>query len=362
MKIVSCPEQNFSTVCRPEYSYDYMPDGGLQIQLGEGEDAGFVTIFKTDAPGGDFAAETYFNNAYLNLLKSSYGENLVDPGEYTLYPFGNREMPGRMVMYMKDGKPQMRFCLYDLEEEYFVRYEAFCAFEADIMQSVIDDLSDLVRYFQPDAAYYSESASPSEEPETAYDSGSTDPAGVSEPETEAGIKIIYPETREEAEAGPNFKTIICTAEGFSTRCGFYDEVEYKASNGVTAFLSSRDGSTIWVRVQRLGYAADFDAGTYFRDEVIPEMEYIYDDCNYYADEFTSFTADGKEMPGQEFHFTIRGFDYTRRVLIYQTGDELVRFEAQYTEDSNKMVMNDLEKMVSFYQPDPDFYSENNPQG
>lgn len=154
-QIISCPEQNFSTVCRPECTYDFVPDGGLQIKLGDGEDAGYITIFKADAPGSDFAAETYFNNAWLNMVEASYGEDLLDPGEYTVYPFADQEMPGRMALYLKDGVPQMRYCLYDLEEDYFVRYEAFCVFDEAVLQSTIDDLSTAVRYFEPDAQHYS---------------------------------------------------------------------------------------------------------------------------------------------------------------------------------------------------------------
>ena len=100
MKIVSCTEQDFSTICRPECSYDYTPDGGLTIWLGENEDPRRITIFKADAPGDEFDAETYFNNAYPDLLRSSYGSDLVDPGEYMVYTFADRQMPGRLALFM----------------------------------------------------------------------------------------------------------------------------------------------------------------------------------------------------------------------------------------------------------------------
>ncbi|MBQ9030274.1 MAG: hypothetical protein IJ106_02310 [Parasporobacterium sp.] len=356
MMIVTCPEQNFATVCRPEYSYEYTPDGGLQISLGDSDDAGMITIFKTDAPGGDFDAEAYFNNAYYNLLVSSYGDNLIDPGEYNLYPFGNLEMPGRMALYLRNGVPYMRFCLYDLEEDYFVRYETFCAFDDTTMQNTIDDLSDAVRYFQPDAQYYSSEPQeqPIEEPDLTAEPASETAEG-------SGIEIIYPEMPEEAEAGPGYKTICCTAQRFSTRCGYYDTVEFKDNLGVTCFLDT-DGEIVWVRIQRLTNDAAFDAEMYFYNKVIPSMRSIYGEDGYGEEEFTSFSIDGKELPGQEYHFTIAGYDYTRRIMICQTDDDLIRFEAQYTQDTYNSVMKDLERVVAWFQPDPYYYTSSSASG
>jgi len=157
MMIVRCPEQNFSTACQPQFTYDYTPDGGIWIQLDDASGGGGVSIFKTDAPGADFAAETYFENAFLDLLSRSYGDNLIDIGEYTIYPFAGKELPGRMALYESNGETYMRFCLYDLEEDYFVRYEAFSVFDETYAQNAVDVMSDAIRYFQPDPEYYSSS-------------------------------------------------------------------------------------------------------------------------------------------------------------------------------------------------------------
>ena len=170
MMIVSCPEQDFSTVCPPECTYEFTPDGGLAIQLGDAAGGGTVTIFKTDAPGADFAAEAYFENAFINLMVQSYGSSLTDLGEYTIYPFAGKELPGRMVLYDKDGETQMRFCLFDLQDDYFVRYETFSVFDEEDAQNAVDVMSDAIRYFQPDALYYNDEGAGNQEPESQIDS------------------------------------------------------------------------------------------------------------------------------------------------------------------------------------------------
>ena len=359
MMIVSCPEQNFATVCRPDYSYDYTPDGGLTIYFGDSEDAGRsvgkITIFKTDAPGSNFEAETYFNNAYLNLLESSYGDNLLDPGEYTVYSFAGREMPGRMALYLDNGRGRMRFCLYDLQEDYFVRYEAFSSFEETEMQSTIDDLSSAIRYFQPDAQYYYGGNTESEKNDNPVKDQSTNTT----PEPENTTSQPDLSQIDEAEAGPMFQVISYPKQGFSTKCRVADTVEYKPY-GATAFLQAED-ITIWVRICRLGADPDFDAETYFQEEVTPEMSNIYEDYSYREEEFTSYSIYGREMWGKEYGYSIRGNDYTRRILIYQSEDDIVRYEAVYTEDSYDRVMKELSLVVEYYRPDPYCYLNGEPQ-
>ena len=155
MRIVSCPEQDFSTLIRPEYDYDYSPDGGLMILLGEGDGAPFVTVFKADAPGADFDAEYYFTNVYRERL-NSYGDELTSAGEFTTFPLGGKDLPGRMAMYLSKGEGRFVFCGYDLEEDYFVRYEAFCPQTEDDIEEVLEAVGTAVRYFQPDAGYYAQ--------------------------------------------------------------------------------------------------------------------------------------------------------------------------------------------------------------
>lgn len=153
MRIVSCPEQGFSTLCKPEYDYDYTPDGGLALYLGEDDDAPCVTISKTDAPGVDFDYQYYLTNVYGQLLES-YGDEVTSPGEVSVYSLGGKELPGRMATYAFDGQSYFAFCAYDLEDDYFVRYEAFSrAYDIEI-EDALTALAVAVGNFRPDENYY----------------------------------------------------------------------------------------------------------------------------------------------------------------------------------------------------------------
>ena len=153
MRIVSCEEQGFSTLCKPEYDYDYHPDGGVALYLGEPDSEPMVTIFKTDAPGSDFDAAYYFNNVYPSALEVSCDE-VVSPGEYTTLSLAGRELPGRMAVCLEGGVQKFRLCAMDLREDCFVRYEVFCAQEDIEIEQALTALAVAVGNFQPDAGYY----------------------------------------------------------------------------------------------------------------------------------------------------------------------------------------------------------------
>ena len=155
MRIVTCPEQDFATLCRPEYTYDLHPDGGLTLMLDGTDDGARVSIFKTDAPGSGFDADYYFNNTYPSLLNYSYGDNLLNPGDYTVYTLSGREMPGMLSLYSRLGETWMRFCAFDLRDDCFVRYEAFCPGVDTDMERTLTAVAVAVGNFQPDAGYYS---------------------------------------------------------------------------------------------------------------------------------------------------------------------------------------------------------------
>ena len=155
MRIVTCPEQGFSTLCRPEYDYDFHPDGGLPIALREGDDAPWVGIFKTDAPGADFDAEYYLTHVHGDLVESSYADEMIAAGECTTVSLGGKELPGRMFTYTVDGEGEFCLCAIEVEDDYFVRYEVVChQYDIEIEDS-LTALAVAVGNFQPDPDYYS---------------------------------------------------------------------------------------------------------------------------------------------------------------------------------------------------------------
>lgn len=154
MRIVSCPEQGFSTLCNPEYDYYFVPDGGLTIELGASDGDPFVTIFKTDAPGADFDAQYYLDHVYVDALRDSC-DALVQLNDTAVYTLGGRQLTARMAIYTNDGELRMRFCAYDLLEDCFVQYEAFSAGTDEEMERALKALAVAAGNFQPDADYYS---------------------------------------------------------------------------------------------------------------------------------------------------------------------------------------------------------------
>lgn len=153
MRIVACPEQDFATLCKPEYDYSFTPDGGLVIALGPEEDAPCVQVFKTDAPGADFDAEYYLTNIYRQQIKGSADE-IVNAGEYTAISLGGKELPAIMMLYVADGESRFSLCAYDLQADYFVRYEARCRGVDSVIEDTLTALAVAVGNFQPDALHY----------------------------------------------------------------------------------------------------------------------------------------------------------------------------------------------------------------
>ena len=153
MRIVECPEQGFSTLCKPDYDYSFTPDGGITIELGPETGDPWVSIFKTDAPGADFDAENYLTNVYRQMIAGS-ADQIVNDGEYSVFTLGGKEMPGIMVMYLAEGEGRWRFCAYDLQGDYFVRYEASSKADDAAMEQALTALAVAAGNFQPDASYY----------------------------------------------------------------------------------------------------------------------------------------------------------------------------------------------------------------
>ena len=155
MQIISIPEQNFSTLVSPDYVYSFHPDGGLNIYLNEEDEETYVNVYKTDSPGSDFNTAAYFENVYAPMLADEYGTDLVNPGEYKEFPIAGEMLPGQMCTYRTAQGTGIRFCVYDLESDYFVRYEAFGTDET--AGDAIGALGVAFGNFQPDAEYYGSS-------------------------------------------------------------------------------------------------------------------------------------------------------------------------------------------------------------
>lgn len=154
MRIVTCEEQGFSTLCKPEYDYDFTPDGGVTIALGAEIGDPWVSVFKTDAPGADFDAEYYLANIYSQQIAGS-ADQVVNAGEVTEITLGGKTLTALMTLYVTGGESRYSICAYDRQPDYFVRYEARCAGEDIAIEDALKALAVAAGNFQPDANYYS---------------------------------------------------------------------------------------------------------------------------------------------------------------------------------------------------------------
>ena len=154
MRIVACEEQGFSTLCKPEYDYDFTPDGGVTIELGLEIGDPWVSVFKTDAPGADFDAEYYLTNVYSRQIAGS-ADQVVNAGEVIAITLGGKDLTALMTLYVVNGESRYAICAYDLQPDYFVRYEARCAGEDIVIEDALTAMAVAAGNFQPDAGYYS---------------------------------------------------------------------------------------------------------------------------------------------------------------------------------------------------------------
>ena len=327
-QIISCPDQNFSTLCMPEYSYDFHPDSGLTIYLGRPDDGACVNIFKTDASGRDFDAETYFNNAYLSMLKSSYGSDLLNEGAYDMFPIDDRQLPGRMCLYLENGERHIRFCVFDLQDDYFVRYEAFFAQETGETRDTLTALATALHNFRPDADFYSASRGSGQRPQHIPD---------------------------EAEAGPSLQVISCPEQEFSTMCPVAYTWKYRENVGVTVSIPS-DTAPAWVRVCRMGSDPIFDGEDYFQNVWTPHMRTILG--SYISDEgeYKAYRVYGREMWGQAYAYTLSRNDTVYLCVVDTRDGDIVRYEANYPSASPDAALKLLDKLAEYYKPDADYYS------
>lgn len=154
MRIVSCPEQGFATLCKPEYDYYFTDDGGILIELGPQIEDPYVQIFKTDAPSADFDAEYFLTNIFRKNIADA-ADQVLNMGEYTTVTFGGKTLPALMMLYVMDGESRYAICAYDLQADYFVHYEMGCAGADTAIEQGLTALAVAVGNFQPDANYYS---------------------------------------------------------------------------------------------------------------------------------------------------------------------------------------------------------------
>ena len=119
------------------------------------EDPDTINVFMADAPGAEFDANNYLGSVYPSRLRDIYGERLIDEGVTTTYTLAGRDMPGRMYLYEDENDwCYALVCLFDLQDDYFVRYEIDCYSSGESIDYAMKKLDAIADSFRPDPDFY----------------------------------------------------------------------------------------------------------------------------------------------------------------------------------------------------------------
>lgn len=101
MQIISCPEQEFSTLCSPDYTWQFSEKNGITIYTEHENSIPYVLVFRSE----DWIVEAaeYLHEQYTPHMQKQYGEDLVSYKEYDSVTIGGRDMPAAVYTYRLQG-------------------------------------------------------------------------------------------------------------------------------------------------------------------------------------------------------------------------------------------------------------------
>lgn len=349
LQVVSCPEQNFSTMIESGYSYDYHPDQGLCIYTGEGEGIPFVLIFKADGTG--FDAESHFKNVLTPQMQNDYGDRLTYVGNYGIWDVAGKQMPGQMYSYLIDGTSVVLLRLFDIGEDSFVCYTA--KYREDDPDATLGVLATAAYCYQPDAAYYGEETTGTPEPTPEIQNGGpTDPGPG--PEVEPGP---WPE----GEPGPTVDVstegriaVSCPESGFSVLADENYAVTSDGEDGVTIYTGP-EGSIPYVIVFR---SEDLvDGWEYLTEMYTPKIIDQYGEDLVDYQEYEDFQVGGKTLPAGIYSYKLQGYIVDLIKVFDSVDGHTVTYTAKYIKDQGTETREALDLAAASYQPDPYYYED-----
>ncbi|MBQ3424233.1 MAG: hypothetical protein IJH38_03445, partial [Clostridia bacterium] len=313
MAPVSVPEQGFSTRLPAGCSWDYTPDGGLTIRVGAGENAPWVRLFRTEAPGSEFDARSYFDNVFTPQMRSDLGGALLKVGSYASNNIAGIEMPGVQYTYLNNGRLRKCLCMYDLREDGFVRYEA--------------------RYYEEeqDACLLA----------LALAAVNYQPIGGGAPDA----------TQAPAQAPPvspegGLKPITCAEMGFETACEADATWKYTEGQGVYIYPAGIDDYS-FAFVHRSGEPAE-DAGAYLRQTDMPFWKAQFGDDFISYTEYERYPLAGRALPAMVYAHDVEGSVYEVLRVLDERDGAGVMFSAQYPRGGGDVILAALETAAEHY--------------
>lgn len=387
LQVVSCPEQDFSTMIESGYSYDYHPDQGLCIYTGEGEGIPFVLIFKADGTG--FDPESHFSNVLTPQMQNDYGERLTYVGDYGIWDVAGKQMPGQMYSYLIDGTSVVLLRLFDIGEDSFVCYTA--KYREDDPDATLGVLATAAYCYQPDAAYYGETNTGTSEPAPEPQNTET-PAPAPVPEnTETPEPVPEPQNTETPgpapepqNGGPTDPTPVpvdgdpidpgpqtendpfqeisregriavpCPESGFSVLAEEYYAVTSDGEDGVTIYTGP-EGSIPYVIVFR---SEDLvDGWEYLTEMYTPKIIEQYGEDLVDYREYEDFEVGGKTLPAGVYTYKLQGYLVDLIKVFDAVDGHTVTYTAKYIQDQGDETRDALDLAAASYQPDPYYYTD-----
>ena len=100
-QIIRCEEEEFSTLCLPDYSWTYKEGTGVTVYIENEGSIPYVILYRGEDLIGDI--EEYIHEQYTPYMQKKYGEDLVAVNEFDDFKIGGRTMTAGLYTYKLQG-------------------------------------------------------------------------------------------------------------------------------------------------------------------------------------------------------------------------------------------------------------------
>ena len=151
MKIISCPEQEFSTLCKPGYLWKFSERDGITIYTEHENSIPYVLVYRSEDWIMD--AEDLIGEQYTPYMQKKYGDDLVSVTEFDEYTLGGRPVSAALYTYKLQGYLIDMIRAYEYVNGHTVTYTA--KYIQGQGEATLAALDAAVQNYRPFADYYS---------------------------------------------------------------------------------------------------------------------------------------------------------------------------------------------------------------
>ena len=151
MKIISCPEQEFSTLCKPGYPWKFSERDGVTIYTEHENSIPYVLVYRSEDWIMD--AENLIREQYTPYMQKKYGDDLLAVTEFDEYTLGGRPVSAALYTYKLQGYLIDMIRAYENVNGHTVTYTA--KYIQGQGEATLAALDAAVQNYRPFADYYS---------------------------------------------------------------------------------------------------------------------------------------------------------------------------------------------------------------